>query len=368
MNQITQLVQVGDRVPQAALRRDDAPLDLGTLVGRPFLMVFCGMGDPPAELLMFRDSYEQFSRLGVAIVGVSPHRAQCVAAMAERYGLPFRIVPDPERLSFRMFAPTALTNSQEPRGVAGEVAAVLVAPSTRVLRTYHRREPAVGLVNEVLADLQQLLFAEPARDVVQQAPVLLVPDVLPPALCRSLIELWESQGNEDSGFMTEVEGKTVGVYDYQNKIRRDHFLKPGPMEDAVKACLAARVLPEVQIAFNYIVTRREDFRIACYDAARGGYFRPHRDNTTAGTAHRRFALSLLLNDDYEGGYLRFPEYAPHHYRPRAGGAAVFSCSLLHEATDVCAGRRFVLISFFYGEPEARMREEYNRRTGGTYKA
>lgn len=108
-------------------------------------------------------------------------------------------------------------------------------------------------------------------------------------------------------------------------------------------------------AFNYDVTRREDFRIACYDAARGGYFRPHRDNTTDGTAHRRFAMSLFLNGDYEGGRLRFPEYGPHRYRPEAGGAVVFSCSLLHEATDVTAGRRFVLLSFFYGEREARAR-------------
>jgi predicted 2-oxoglutarate/Fe(II)-dependent dioxygenase YbiX len=116
------------------------------------------------------------------------------------------------------------------------------------------------------------------------------------------------------------------------------------------------------------VTRREDFRIACYDASRGGYFRPHRDNTTDGTAHRRFAMSLLLNNDYDGGFFRFPEYGKHTFRPEAGGAVIFSCSLLHEATDVTAGRRFVLLSFLYGETEAKAREEYNRRVGGDYKA
>jgi predicted 2-oxoglutarate/Fe(II)-dependent dioxygenase YbiX len=124
----------------------------------------------------------------------------------------------------------------------------------------------------------------------------------------------------------------------------------------------------MRTAFNYEVSRFEDFRIACYDSARGGYFRPHRDNTTEGTAHRRFAMSLLLNDDYEGGTLRFPEYGLHEYRPDAGSAVVFSCSLLHEATDVTRGQRFVLLSFFYGEKEAKIREEYNKRTGGEYRA
>jgi predicted 2-oxoglutarate/Fe(II)-dependent dioxygenase YbiX len=219
----------------------------------------------------------------------------------------------------------------------------------------------------VLADARHLLREEP-RDVVGHAPVLIVPNVLPPEACRRLIEVWETRGNEDSGFMRQVGGDTVGMYDYNHKIRRDHFLQGGPDEEMVKHYVGTRLIPMVKRAFNYDITRREDFRIACYDAARGGYFRPHRDNTTDGTAHRRFAMSLLLNGDYEGGYLRFPEYGRHRYRPEAGGAVVFSCSLLHEATDVTAGRRFVLLSFFYGEREARLREEYNRRTGGAYKA
>jgi hypothetical protein len=165
-----------------------------------------------------------------------------------------------------------------------------------------------------------------------------------------------------------VEGKTVGMYDYSHKIRRDHFMKPGPDLKMVRDLIQSRVLPVLVQAFNYEATRFEDFRIACYDASRGGYFRPHRDNTTEGTAHRRFAISLLLNDDYEGGTLRFPEYGRSEYRPQAGCAVLFSCSLLHEAADVTAGLRFVLLSFLYGEKEAKMRQEYNIRTGGIYRA
>jgi predicted 2-oxoglutarate/Fe(II)-dependent dioxygenase YbiX len=163
--------------------------------------------------------------------------------------------------------------------------------------------------------------------------------------------------------------KTVGKFDYNSKIRRDHFIPRGSeLDKEARTWIARHVVPEVFKAFNYEVTRLEDMKIACYDAARGGYFRPHRDNTTGATAHRRFAVSVLLNDEYEGGYLRFPEYAPHMYRPKAGGAAVFGCSLLHEATDVTAGRRFVLLTFLYGEKEAKAREEYARKTGGDYRA
>jgi predicted 2-oxoglutarate/Fe(II)-dependent dioxygenase YbiX len=65
-----------------------------------------------------------------------------------------------------------------------------------------------------------------------------------------------------------------------------------------------------------------------------------------------FALSLNLNDDYEGGQLRFPEYGNHLYRPDAGAALIFSCAHLHEVLEVTAGRRFVLLSFLYGESAA----------------
>ena len=44
---------------------------------------------------------------------------------------------------------------------------------------------------------------------------------------------------------------------------------------------------------------------------------------------------------------------PHLYRPAAGGALVFACSHLHEVTEVRQGRRFVLLSFLFGEGESR---------------
>ena len=41
------------------------------------------------------------------------------------------------------------------------------------------------------------------------APVLVVPRVLEPGLCRHLIGLYRADGGEESGFMLETEGRTV---------------------------------------------------------------------------------------------------------------------------------------------------------------
>jgi hypothetical protein len=84
----------------------------------------------------------------------------------------------------------------------------------------------------------------------------------------------------------------------------------------------------------------ERFLVGCYRAEDSGHFAPHRDNTTKGTAHRRFAASVNLNSDFDGGEVSFPEYNPRGFKPPPGGAVVFSCSLLHSVSKVTRGQRY----------------------------
>ncbi|MCS7032949.1 MAG: 2OG-Fe(II) oxygenase [Phycisphaerae bacterium] len=365
------MIEIGD-----SLRPFDVPattterLRADDCVGSPLVLVFylkSGHEQDIALLAGFRELHEAFLTEGIHLVGVGLEPVETQREFARQLALKFPLVSD-DRLQLCVGLGVAEPTTQPDGSTALNLARTVVFydASLRVVRLW-RNAAGEGVAREVLEAARAWLNREPERDIIQHAPVLLIPNVLPPELCRRLIELWETH-NEESGFMKQIDGKTVGVTDPTHKIRRDHYMSAGPDHDAVKHYLAQRVLPEIRKAFSFEVTRREDFRIACYDASRGGYFRAHRDNTTDGTAHRRFAMSLLLNDDYEGGYLRFPEFGRHRYRPPAGAACVFSCSLLHEATDVTAGRRFVLLSFFYGEAEARRREEYARRTGAAYRA
>ena len=107
------------------------------------------------------------------------------------------------------------------------------------------------------------------------------------------------------------------------------------------ARLHRRLAPVIRKAYQYDPTRIERHIVARYDALEGGFFKAHRDNTTKGTAHRKFAVTINLNaEDYEGGDLRVPEFGQQGYRAPTGGAVVFSCSLLHEALP---GSRFEVI-------------------------
>lgn len=198
-------------------------------------------------------------------------------------------------------------------------------------------------------------IATPVVDI--PAPVLVVPDVFPSALCRELIHRYEQNGGTQSGFMREENGLTVLRVDPNHKRRSDHIIDDPVLIRTLKARMKYALIPMIQRAFQFEVTRVERFIVACYDAAEGGHFRPHRDNSTKGTAHRRFACTINLNaDDYEGGDLCFPEFGTRTYRAPTGGAVIFSCSLLHEARPITKGRRFAFLPFFYDEIGAQVRE------------
>jgi predicted 2-oxoglutarate/Fe(II)-dependent dioxygenase YbiX len=229
---------------------------------------------------------------------------------------------------------------------------LLLDPALRVLATAD-----LGNDEALFRQLAALPQPDAHAGVPLYAPVLIVPRVFERDICRQLIDLYETQGGDPSGVMRDIDGRTVSVLD-GFKRRRDVTIDDEALRRALQVRILRRLLPEIEKAYHFKATRMERYIVACYDADEGGYFRPHRDNTTSGTAHRRFAVSINLNaEDYDGGDLRFPEFGQRTYRPPTGGAVVFSCSMLHEATRVTRGRRYAFLPFLYNEVDARLREE-----------
>lgn len=230
---------------------------------------------------------------------------------------------------------------------------LLLDPGLRTIRCLPMTQPETHA--EQVVDLLDRLA--PMSVYRGHPPVLMLPRVFEPEFCRHLIDLYEQHGGEDSGFMRDVNGKTVGIIDYGHKKRDDYLLTDEKLMRVIQEKILRRVVPEVRKAFNFEITRMERYLVACYDASSRGHFNAHRDNTTKGTAHRRFACTINLNaEEFEGGELRFPEYGQQTYRAPTGGCVIFGCSLLHEATVVTSGRRFAFLPFLYDEAAARVRQ------------
>lgn len=222
---------------------------------------------------------------------------------------------------------------------------VLIDPAMRVFASSEGRAGDAAMFERVKA----LPAVDDHAGTPLNAPVLIVPRVFEPDLCRQLIDLYEARGGEPSGVMREIDGRTMPVMS-DFKSRRDLTLHDEALKRLLRDRVQTRLLPQIAKAFCFQATRIERYIVACYDAAERGRFSPHRDNTTSATAHRRFACSINLNaGEFEGGDLRFPEFGSRTYRPPAGGAVVFSCSLLHEATPVTRGIRYAFLPFFHDE-------------------
>ena len=324
-----------------------------TVGGRYVVLCFFGSaGDPSARRVLdgFHRSEGVFDDRNAAFFGVSIDPADRVDGRVEQ-GLPgFRYFWDFDRAVSRLYG------ADTPGGYRPHT--LLLDPRLRVVARFDFDDDPTGHVARVLRALADEPVVGPPVPAAVQAPILVVPRLFEPELCRTLIRYYEDRGGEDSGFMRDVDGITVGVIDYSHKRRRDQEITDESLRKACMHRIHDRLIPEIEKAYQFRCTRMERYIVACYEAQDGGHFRAHRDNTTKGTAHRRFAVSLVLNTgEFEGGHLRFPEFGPHLYAPPAGGAVVFSCSLLHEATPVTSGKRYVFLPFLYDDAAARIREE-----------
>ena len=322
--------------------------------GWPVVMHVAPSPEAAAEgCAALRDRVADFAALEARLYGVTAGADADNGALVERLGLPFPVLGDGGWGIFQALA------HYRPALKMKQAITLVFDPILRLDAVFDEPDAAQQCLR-ALTWLQARRAAQPPSVVTAQPPALVVPRVLQPDQCQRLVRFWE-QGQKTEGYVTS-QGAGGNVVKHRTKVRRDVVLPEGSAEcQDLIGSIGRRLLPEVLKGFGYRVTRIETPRIGCYDAEDGGHFAAHRDNTARQAEYRRFAMSLNLNSgEYEGGYLRFPEFGPQLYAPEPGGAVVFCCSLLHLAMPVTKGRRLAVFSFFYGEEEEALRQRLNQ--------
>ena len=327
---------VGDLAPDFSLIADDGrTIDpaADANAGRFQLFVFLPPAAAPVTGLAAR--LAEMTALGMGVFVIARARRGELAGLRQRLGL--SLLGDGDGAVARTYG-------------CPEGGAVLVRPNRHIMARYGSGQP--DLVATAIAAVATGQATR--RDPLCHPPIIIVPDVLSRADCQRLITVYTMTGQRfvEPGHNVQ-DMKTdykMRIPDYGRKDRIDHWMVAPEPNALVDARLRARLFPEIKKAFQYNITRRERYRIGCYEGERGGDAHGHRDNTAPIVAHRRFACSVNLNSEqFEGGGLRFPEYGDQIYRPETGAGIVFSCSILHDAMHVTAGQRYVLLAFLYGE-------------------
>ena len=204
-------------------------------------------------------------------------------------------------------------------------------------------------LQHILDELQQMARDRPPTPLSSHPPILIVPLALSARDCDFLVQRWHrlDQQHGATGH-SEVDPKCVAFLREYGRVNQYLIEEPSLLK-ALDAKLARRLMPEIGKAFDTRAPQREAWALSCYDVADGGMLGPHRDCASEETRHRRFTISVALNDTYQGGALRFREYGEQTYNLPVGAATVFSAALLHEVLPITAGQRLALVTHLYGK-------------------
>ncbi len=344
-----EMLDVGDPSVPFELQSDGGkPVNLRSdhLAGRPIVLLFysdAGGAAALGELLAFRDRFQEFEALETKILCIRVAGADDNSALRRAHGIRFPILADPDGRVTGIYRPPSTGAAAVLLDTSQRIAAMLPGAAAR------------PLADRLLDQIGALMAERPITPIGRHPPVLVIPRVLSPQECRWLIDIYATEGqtwrdHREIAAQGYTEDFKTRVPDYGRADRIDHVVNNPATLRRLAQRFARRIIPEIQKAFQYKVTRREYLRITCYEGRRGGIAVGHRDNPTTELAHRRFACSINLNsEEFEGGELRFREYGEHRYKPDSGSALVFSSSILHEALAVTAGRRMVLLTQLFGE-------------------
>lgn len=337
----------GDRVPDFVLPGPDGKL-------RKFVWSF--NGDPVALLAVtdlstldagqFASLREACSAASTKLVVVVGNTVAASAAAWKKLGAspeePLLLCDDKGQFLPALLAQAGAVSFGQGMGMRQRV--IVLDPNQRVATTFDTRallataETIKGIADSVRTD-----GGADLRLTTAMAPVLVLPRVFEPEFCSQLIRLWGKGDHKDSGVSSRYGNVDMSAL----KRTEDYMIVEPMMLKAVSDRLAYRIGPELTKVFAFDREFTFDAHVVLSYSAEGRhFFAAHRDNGAPATADRAFAVSLNLNDDFEGGELVFPEYAAVRVSPPAGAAAVFSCSLLHAVGPVTRGRRYALTTFF----------------------
>lgn len=179
-------------------------------------------------------------------------------------------------------------------------------------------------------------------------PFLLIENVLDNDLLDDITDFFNQKKNEGKLIAHKCSTKD-----------RSHVYPNIELETRIDHKLSRSLLPEVKKIFYFDVQYRELYKICSYDSITSGKFHPHRD-TIPPFQHRKYAMSLFLNDDYEGGEFVLLEYGCK-IKPKANTALVFPGISTHQVLPVTKGSRMTVISFFVdgaNKPQYKMKAHF----------
>src|SRR5579863_2102692 len=144
-------IQVGDKAPNIKT----SEFSLADAKGQRVVLFFFPKADTPGctkEACEFRDAQKAFTRKNAAIVGISPDKSAAQVKFAEKYGLPYAFVADPDHAIAEAYGVWKEKSMYGKKYMGIERTTFLVGADGKIAKIFPKVKPE-GHADEVLAAL-----------------------------------------------------------------------------------------------------------------------------------------------------------------------------------------------------------------------
>ena len=101
------MLEVGTKAPEFTLPdKDGKPVSLTDFTGKKVVLYFYPKDNTPGctrQACAFAEAYEEFEKINVVVIGVSKDSAASHQKFAEKHGLPFILLSDPELTAIQAY-------------------------------------------------------------------------------------------------------------------------------------------------------------------------------------------------------------------------------------------------------------------------
>lgn len=151
-------LEAGDKAPAFSLKDDDgSPIALSDYRGRRVVVYFYPADDTPGctkEACQFSDLFDEYARLGVDVIGVSPDSLDSHRRFRDKYGLTVRLASDPEHKAMERYGAWGEKTLYGKKSVGVIRSTFLIGADGRIERAWHhvRADGHAQKVLEALGD------------------------------------------------------------------------------------------------------------------------------------------------------------------------------------------------------------------------
>jgi peroxiredoxin Q/BCP len=150
------VVEEGQEAPDFELTSDAGErVRLSQFRGQPVVLYFYPKDDTPgctAQACDIRDNYDDFTKRGAVVLGVSADDESSHVKFKEKYGLPFTLLADPDHEVAEQYGTWVEKNFGGKKYMGVERSTFLIDPEGRISKVMRRVKPDTH-VERVLAEL-----------------------------------------------------------------------------------------------------------------------------------------------------------------------------------------------------------------------